>query len=483
MTDPRYELPREIERTRDALTRRHFLAGSGFGLGALALGELAAADDPLAARPPTRRATAKQVIYLHMAGAPPQHDTFDPKPRLQELSGQLCPQAFIEGKRLAFIKGHPTLLGSPYGLVRRGSQGILTGELIPHMSGLLDDITLVRSMHTDQFNHAPADLKLFTGSPTFGAASMGAWVTYGLGSMNSDLPGYVVLVSGGSDPTGGKSIWGSGFLPSVHQGVRLRSSGDPILYVSDPAGMDRSLRRRTLDTLRSINTRRFEQQGDPETATRIEQYELAFRMQSSVPELMDLSRESAEVHELYGSRPGESSFANHCLLARRLVEAGVRFVHLFDWGWDIHGTGPHDDLLTMFPKKCQETDRPVAALVRDLDRRGLLDETLVVWGGEFGRTSMNEARGGSKFLGRDHHPDCFSMWLAGGGVQRGLVYGETDELGYTITQGPVSVTDLQATILHLLGLDPHELRYPYRGLSQRLVGPADEFRVVHEIIA
>ena len=480
-----------------ALTRRRFLAdclglGGGLGLGGLALAELAVANGespgqlrggPLAPRAPHHRARAKHVIYLHMSGAPPQHDTFDPKPKLQELDGTPCPKELFEGKRLAFIKGQTALLGSPHGFQRCGREGVLVGRLLPHMGSLLDEITLVRSMHTDQFNHAPAELLLFTGSPTFGGASMGSWVTWGLGSPNQDLPGYVVLISGESDPTGGKSLWGSGFLPSTHQGVQLRSVGEPILYASDPPGMDRDLRRRTLDALGNLNRWGHEALGDPQTLARIEQYELAFRMQAAVPGVMDVAGEPADVIEAYGAEPGKASFANNCLLARRLVEAGVRFVQLFDWGWDIHGTGPGDDLLTAFPKKCRDVDRPLAALIRDLKRRGLLDETLVVWGGEFGRTPMNEERNGSTYLGRDHHPDCFTIWLAGAGVHPGLVYGATDDLGYSVVEDPLSVRDLQATILYLLGFHPHRLRYPFMGLEQRLIGPEDAPRVCHDLFA
>jgi Protein of unknown function (DUF1501) len=464
------------------LTRRTFLRGGGASLGALAFSELVAADDRRSVVP-VRRPMAKSVIYLQMSGAPPQHDTFDPKPKLQELSGQLCPQSFIEGRRLAFIKGHPTLLGSPYPIVPRGRKRVLVGSQLPHLGALVDELTIVRSMHTDQFNHAPADLMLFTGSPNSGHASMGSWVTWGLGSLNRNLPGYVVMVSGGSDPTGGKSVWGSGYLPSEYQGVRLRGAGDPILYVSDPAGMGRGLRRRTLDALAALNRDAHRISGDPETLARIEQYELAYRMQTSVPEVMDIGQEPAAVLDEYGAVPGQASFAGNCLLARRLVESGVRFVQLFDWGWDLHGTGPGDDLMTAFPAKCKQTDRAAAALIRDLDRRGLLDETLVVWGGEFGRTAMNEKRDGSTFLGRDHHPDNFTIWMAGAGLQRGLVHGRTDELGYTIERDPVSVHDLQATILHMLGLDPFSLRYPFQGLDARLVGVEAGPRVVTELFA
>lgn len=471
MTDPHFDI-----------TRRAFLRSSGLGLGAMALGELASAEDG-PGLVPSMAPRAKRVIWLHMAGAPPQHDSFDPKPRLKELDRTPCPDSFLEGRRLAFIKGHPVLLGSPYGHRRVGSEGVLVGELFPHFASIADRVAIVRSMHTDQFNHAPAELLLFTGNAGFGGASMGSWFSWGLGSLQRDLPTFTVLVSGDSDPTGGKSLWGSGFLPSAHQGVQLRGKGDPILYVSDPRGMSRNLRRRTLDTLSRLNQAEHQKHGDPETLARIEQYELAYRMQTSVPGVMDIENEPESVREMYGAIPGQASFANNCLLARRLVESGVRFVQLFDWGWDIHGTGPHDDLMTAFPAKCKQVDQAAAALVLDLERRGLLDETLVVWGGEFGRTSMNEARGGSTYLGRDHHPDCFTIWMAGAGVHGGLVHGRTDELGYTIEEDPVSVRDLQATVLHLAGLDPFRLRYPYQGLEQRLIGPAEGPRVVEELFS
>jgi Protein of unknown function (DUF1501) len=344
-------------------------------------------------------------------------------------------------------------------------------------------MAIVRSMNTDQFNHAPAELFLHTGSARAGGASIGSWVTYGLGSESQDLPGFVVLLSGGTDPSGGKSVWGSGFLPSVYQGVQCRSEGEPILYVSDPKGMSRDVRRRSLDALRNLNEFELKQFGDPETLTRIAQYELAYRMQISVPSVMDISREPKQVIEAYGAQPGAASFANNCLQARRLVERGVRYVQLFDWGWDMHGTGAENDLVTGLPKKCKEVDQPIAALVQDLKARGLLDETLVVWGGEFGRTPMNEERAGSKFLGRDHHPHCFTIWMAGGGVKPGIVFGETDDFSYFVTKDKVPVFDLQATILHLLGLDPHKLHYKYQGLNQRLIGPTEEPRVRHELLA
>lgn len=478
------------------LTRRHFLGGSTAGLGAAALGQLLAADSwaagsnqaakivqPLAAKQPPLPAKAKSVIYLHMAGSPPQQELFDYKPKLQEYNDKDCPDEYLKGERFAFIKGHPQLLGTPYKFSRHGESGQEISELLPRLSSLADDLCIVRSMHSDQFNHAPAQMLLYTGSPQFGKPSMGSWITYGLGSENQDLPGFVVLVSGNKIPSAGKSIWGSGFLPGVFQGVQCRTKGEPVLFVNNPAGMNRQVRRLSLDTLRELNQLQMAQQGDPEIATRIAQYEMAYRMQISVPEVMDIGKESAETHEFYGSEPGETSFANNCLLARRLVESGVRFVQLFDWGWDIHGTGASNDIVEHLPKKCKEIDTPIYALLTDLKRRGLLDETLVVWSGEFGRTPMNEKRDNSKYLGRDHHPHSMSLWMAGGGIKPGFSYGATDELGYHVTDKKMHIHDLQATILHQLGFDPHKFSVPYQGLNQRLIGPAEEPRVVTDLIA
>lgn len=467
--DPRLEHARTI-------TRRHFLGSCGAGIGAAALHGLlggaaqaqAVGPEAMAPRSPHFHPRAKRVIYLHMAGAPPQQDLFDFKPKLKELDGKPCPPELLEQERFAFIEGHPTILASPYEFRQYGQSGAWVSELLPHFTGIVDECTMLRSMHTDQFNHAPAKLFLYTGSPLQGRPSMGAWVTYGLGSENENLPGFVALVSGGKTPSAGKSVWGSGFLPSVYQGVQCRTEGDPVLYVSDPPGMDRGVRRRSLDAIRALNERHYEAAGDPETLTRIAQYELAFRMQVSVPEVMDISRESRATLDMYGAEPGTASFANNCLLARRLVEQGVRYVQLFDWGWDTHGTGPNDDIITQLPNKCRQVDKASAALVRDLKQRGLLEDTLVVWGGEFGRTPMNEARNGSTYLGRDHHPHSFTIWLAGGGVKQGAVVGATDDLGYRITEAPVHIHDLQATILHLLGLDHQRLTYRFQGRDFRL---------------
>ena len=474
-----------------ALTRRHFLKQSQSGLGALALASLlgdravAAADsskstgiravfNPLAPKKPHFPPKAKHVIYLHMAGSPPQQELFDYKPALNKYHMQPCPDALLEvlkKERLPFIdlkRGRPNLLGSPYKFTKHGECGMELSSLLPHFSKHADDVCLIRSMFTDQFNHAPAQLSLYTGSPRSGGASMGAWAVYGLGSENENLPGFVVLVSGGTDPSGGKSLWGSGFLPSVYQGVQCRTVGDPILYVSNPKGMNRDVRRRSLDALKTLNELELKEFGDPETLARINQYELAFRMQMSVPNVMDMKQEPKHVHEAYGTQPGKESFANNCLLARRLVEQGVRYVQLFHYGWDMHGTGTGNDLITALPRKCKEIDRPIAALLSDLKKRGLLNETLIVFSGEFGRTSLNEARGGSKFLGRDHHPHCFSLWMAGGGIKGGQTVGSTDDLGYFIAENRISLHDLQATILHLLGIDHKRLTYRHNGLDHRL---------------
>jgi len=482
-----------LEQQLLARTRRHFLRNCQLGLGALALGQLggrvSAAPapggvvNPLAPRQSVVAPKAKSVIYLHMEGSPPVLDMFDYKPELVKHNGEPCPDSFIAGKQLAFIKGHPKLLGSPYTFKQHGKDGRWLCELFQHFPEVIDDVAVVKSMFTDQFNHAPAQLLLYTGSAQFGGASMGAWATYGLGSENENLPGFVVLLSGESDPSGGKSLWGSGFLPSVYQGVQCRAVGEPILYVTDPPGMNRDVRRRSLDALRKLNDYELQTVGDPETLSRISQYELAYRMQMAVPEVMDIRKESPATLAAYGAVPGEASFANNCLLARKLVEDGVRFVQLFDYGWDIHGTGGGDDLMNAFPAKMRNVDQPMTALIKDLKQRGLLEDTLVVWGGEFGRTSMNEERNGSKFLGRDHHPGCFTTWMAGGGIKPGIEYGSTDELGYHVAENPVGVRDLQATVLHLLGLDPHQLSYPFMGLNQRLIGPAEGPKVIRDLLA
>ncbi len=490
------------------MTRRGLLCRSAGALALSALGgcmERQAAGDPLAPKPPMLPARATRVIYLHMAGSPSHLDLFDYKPELAKLTGQPCPEALLKGKRFAFIKGVPKMLGSPFRFAQHGQSGQWLSELLPRFASVIDEVAMVRSVNTDQFNHAPAQLLLHTGQPRFGYPSLGAWVNYGLGSVNRDLPGFVVLSSGGKTPDAGKSVWGSGFLPSIYQGVQCRTVGDPVLYLSDPPGIDRELRRGMLDAVQALNRLEHDAVGDPETLTRAAQFELAYRMQRSVPEVMDIAREPAHILELYGARPGhlaptdamgdprahyrgdDPTFANNCLLARRLVESGVRFVQLYDWGWDHHGASPGESIDESLPIKCQQIDRALCGLITDLKARGLLDETLVVWGGEFGRTPMmqNDVRDTlvKGFMGRDHHPYANTMWLAGGGIKPGLAYGATDEIGYYITENPVSVRDLQATILHQLGLDPYRFSYRYQGLDQRLIGPSDEGKVIAALTA
>ncbi len=457
-------------------TRRHFLRHSTAGIGGIALNAMMGSDlargaspEPLSEKKPHFAAKAKRVIYLHMTGSPPNLDMFDYKPELSKFDGKDCPDEFLEGRTFAFTSGVPKLMGSPREWSQHGKSGMWMSDAIPHLHGVADDLCMVHSMHTDQFNHAPAELLVYTGSPRAGRPSLGSWATYGLGSENENLPGFVVLISSGVQPNGGKASFGSGFLPSVYQGVQCRSKGDPVLYSSNPDGMDRGMRRKTLDALRDLNELQADEMGHPETLTRISQYELAFRMQTAVPEVMDISKESPKTLEAYGAEPGEASLANNCLLARRLVESGVRFVQLFDWGWDFHGTGAATGITDGLTDKCATMDKPVAALINDLKERGLLDETLVVWGGEFGRTPFREGRtAGSNVLGRDHFPDAFTMWMAGGGVKGGLDYGASDELGFSVAEKPVHVHDLQATILHQLGFDHEQLTYRFQGRDFRL---------------
>ena len=459
-------------------TRRHFLKDSALGLGAIALSSLlgrnafaapAAATNPLAARLPHFAPKAKRIIYLHLTGSPPNLDLFDYKPELVKRDGQDCPDDFIKGKKFAFTAGKPKLMGSPRTFAQYGRSGHWMSDAIPHLHTVADDLCIIHSMNTDQFNHAPAELLLLTGSPRAGRPSLGSWITYGLGTENQNLPGFVALISSGVQPNGGKNSYGSGFLPSVFQGVQCRSKGDPVLYAADPAGFTRDLRRDSLDALQELNELQASALGHPETRTRIAQYELAYRMQMSVPEVMDISRETPATIAAYGAQPGESSFANNCLLARRLVEQGVRFVQLFDWGWDFHGTSELEDIRGGLTKKCNTMDRPVAALINDLRQRGLLEDTLIVLGGEFGRTPFREGRTSTgEILGRDHYPDCYTMILAGGGIKGGLSYGETDELGFNITRDKVHVHDLQATLLNQLGFDHERLTFKFEGRNYRL---------------
>ena len=465
------------------LTRRHFLRNCPLGLGAIALAgmtrETQAGEAP---RLPPFAPKAKNVIFLHMSGAPPHLDLFDYKPELVKRNDQPCPASLLKGKTFAFTSGTPKLLGTPQKFAQHGQSGAWLSAAVPGLASIADDLTFIKSMHSDQFNHAPAELLLYTGSPRQGRPSFGSWVTYGLGSESKDLPGFIVLVSGGTLPSAGKSAWGSGFLPSVYQGVQCRSGGDPVLYVSDPEGIDRDMRRLSLDALRDLNELQARELGNPETTTRIAQYEMAFRMQVAVPEVMDITKETKETIERYGAQPGAASFANNCLLARRLVEKGVRYVQLFDWGWDFHGTNPGEDVKTGLPERCKKMDRPVTALLRDLKARGLLNETLVVWTGEFGRTPFREGRtAGSANLGRDHHPDCYTMFMAGAGLKPGVTFGASDEFGFYPAADPVHVHDLQATILHLLGFDHERLTYKFQGRDFRLTDVYG--KVVKEVLA
>ena len=461
-----------------AQTRRHFLQRAGqFSLGSIALNALlgndvigaAAEVNPLAPRKPHFAPKAKRVVYLHMSGGPPHLDIFDYKPELVKHDGEFAPDQFVKGKKFAFTTGTPKLMGTPHTFAQYGKGGTWMSDAIPNFHGIADELCVMKSMFTEQFNHAPAELMLYTGSARQGRPSMGSWVTYGLGTENENLPGFVVLISSGVQPSGGQGLWGTGFIPSVFQGVQCRSKGDPVLYVGDPPGMDRELRRKTLDALRDLNEEQARELGHPETATRIAQYELAFRMQTSVPEVMDITREPQTVLDAYGAKPGEASFANNCLLARRLLEQGVRFVQLFDWGWDFHGTNANEEIKDGLTRKMTRTDQPVAALIRDLKQSGLLDDTLVVWGGEFGRTPFREGRtAAGTFLGRDHFPDAFSIFMAGGGIKPGISYGATDELGFSVVENKVHIHDLQATILHVLGFNHEKLTYRFQGRDYRL---------------
>ena len=467
-------------------TRRELLKRSGLGIGSAALATILAEDLGFAAEPAaldsinrmTPRVThfparAKNVIFLHMVGAPSQLDLFEDKPVLRKNDNKPCPDHLLEGQRFAFLRGHPKLMGSSFKFSRHGESGQVFSELLPHLSGMADDIAILKTLHTEQFNHAPAQLFMQTGFPRFGRPCIGSWASYGLGSENRDLPGFVVLITG-SVGGAGNSLWGSGFLPTLYQGVEFRSKGDPVLFLSNPSGMKEADRRRIVDVINRLNAQQLAEIGDPEIATRIGQYEMAFRMQASVPELMDISTESKQVHQMYGTRPGTVSFANNCLLARRLVERGVRFVQLFDQGWDHHGS-----LKSSLVNKCKQVDRPVAALLKDLKQRGLLDETLVVWGSEFGRTPM--LQNDRAKAGRDHHKDAFCIWMAGGGIQGGVTVGETDDLGYFPVKDAVSVHDFHATLLHLLGIDHEQLTYRFQGRQFRLTDVAGQ--VVRDVLS
>jgi hypothetical protein len=463
-------------------TRRQFFQNAaGLSIGGAALASLLQAQT---ASPYTGLhfpAKAKRVIYLYMAGGPSQVDLFDHKPKLRQLDGQPIPESFIKGERFAFIKGVPKILASPHTFKKYGQSGATISNLLPGLQSIADDVTFIKSMHTTQFNHSPAQIFLSTGFQIPGRPSFGSWLTYGIGSDSKDLPAFVVLLSGSSQPDGGTACWSSGFLPTVHQGVPFRKQGDPILAVSNPEGMSAATQRRSLDVINKLNRVELASVNDPEISTRIAAYEMAYKMQTSVPDLQDFSKEPESIHKMYGTTPGQPSFANNCLLARRLVERGVRFVQLFHRDWDTHGANLGDDIVNKLPAVCRDTDGPAAALVKDLKQRGMLDDTLIIWAGEFGRTPVNEGRGGVKFLGRDHHPKAFTVWLAGGGIKPGLTYGATDEIGYNIAEKPVAVHDLHATALHMLGIDHKKLTYRFQGRDFRLTDVAGE--VLAPIIA
>ncbi len=464
--------PKEGIFGQHALSRRAALSTLGIGLGSIAMQSMLGKTKPLpdnVAPGPHFAPKAKNVILVFSSGGVSQLELFDRKPVLVRNNGKMVPDHLIKGQRFAFINPKSKLLGTPYSFQRYGDCGMEFSELLPHLSKLVDKTTLVRSMQTDNVNHTPAQVMMATGVERPGRPSMGAWVSYGLGTENSDLPAFVDMYSGKSQSR--SPLKPAGFLPSVHQAVSFRSGKDPVYYLSNPAGMSVDDRRATIDTINLLNHKRFDLLGDPQILTRIEQYEMAFRMQRSIPDLVDLKGEPEQTLKAYGADPSKPSLANNLLMARRMVERGVRFVQLRDGGWDHH-----NKLFKELPQKCKELDRPLAALVRDLEERGLLDETLVIWTGEFGRTPM--LQGGD---GRDHHKEAFTVWMAGGGLKPGLTYGATDELGFKVTENPVHVHDLHATILHLLGLDHERLIYPFGGLDQRLTDLHG--KVVSDLIA
>jgi hypothetical protein len=460
-------------------SRRWFFRDCGVGLGTIGLMNLISqgmvageGQSPMSVKKPHFAPKAKRVIFLFMAGAPSHLELFDNKPTLARLNGTLPPAELLKGYRAAFINPNSKLLGPKFKFNKVGKNGTEISELLPHLSTVVDDITIVKSMATDAFNHAPAQIFMNTGSQQFGRPSFGSWVTYGLGSEAEDLPGFVVFSSGSKGPSGGQSNWGAGFLPTVHNGVLFRSAGDPVLFLSNPPGIDRQAQRDSLDVIKQLNQERLGIMGDPEIAARISAFELAYKMQASAPDLMDISKESKATLEMYGAEPGKPSFANNCLLARRLVECGVRFVQLFHEAWDHHG-----GLVGGLKTECKKTDQPAAALIKDLKQRGMLDDTLVIWGGEFGRTPM--VQGGDD--GRDHHPNCFTMWFAGGGTKPGLVMGKSDELGFNAVEDRVHVHDLHATLMHLLGFDHTKLTFRFQGRDFRLTDVHGN--VVHKMLA
>ncbi|MDA7926439.1 DUF1501 domain-containing protein [Verrucomicrobiales bacterium] len=454
--------------------RRNFLSRTGAGIGSLALNSLLG-KDAKAEIPKAFQAVAPQarsVIFFHMTGAPSHLDLFDDKPILREYDRKLAPAELFEGKRFSFLRGHPKLLGSPFEFKKHGRSGVELSSLLPHLGTVADDMCVVKSMHTTEFNHGPAQLMFHTGLNRQGNPSIGSWTTYGLGSDSENLPAYVVFLTGNT-PGAGANLWKAGFLPSVHQGIQLRGSGDPVLYLNSPKGTSRDDRRRTLDSIEAINRQNLELVGDPEIQTRIDQYEMAFRMQSSVPDLVDLSEESAATLELYG----DGEFASQCLKARRLVEKGVRFVELFNGDWDSHSNQK-----SRLTANCKNVDQPIAALIKDIKQRGLLDQTLVVWGAEFGRTPMLQGDESPEKCGRDHQKDAYSIWMAGGGIKGGTTYGSTNDLGNEVAENPVEVRDMHATMMHLLGIDHERLTYKFQGFDQRLTG-VEEAHVIKDILA
>jgi len=468
------------------LARRWFLKECGVGLGAVALQHLAgglpawaasAVADPLAPKQPPLKARAKNVIFLFMAGAPSHLEMFDYKPQLAKFDGTLPPAELLKGYRAAFINPSSRLMGPKFKFSKQGESGTELSELLPHLATVVDEIAFVKSMVTDAFNHAPGQILMSTGTQQFGKPSLGAWTLYGLGSESQNLPGFVVCSTGKKGPSGGYFNWGSGFLPTVYQGVPFRTSGDPVLYLSNPRGVDEKLQRDSLDAINALNHQHLAEMGDPEIATRINSFEMAFRMQASAPEAINIADEPEHILKMYGAEPGKPSFANTCLLARRLVERGVRFVEIFHEAWDQHG-----NLVKDISKNCVDTDQASAALIADLKQRGMLDDTLVIWGGEFGRTPMVEAGKDGTADGRDHHPNAFTMWMAGGGVKPGITVGETDDLGFNVTKDRVHVHDLHATILHLLGFNHEQFTFKFQGLDQKLTG-VEPSHVVKQLLA
>ena len=465
---------------QDYLTRRTFLGRTSCGLGTAALSHLFASSPSVLAEEGTfgtsHPAKAKRVIYLHMSGGPSQLETFDPKPGLSSWDGKPLPSEVIGNQRLTTMtsgQGDLNVMASQHEFAKCGQAGMDMNVLFKYMPEIADDICLIRSATTDPINHDPAVTFLQTGSPLSGRPSMGSWLSYGLGSANENLPAFVVLLSGGGQPVPSR-YWHNGFLPSRHQGVKFQSSGDPVLFLSNPKGMSDLNRKKTIDRINALNQLKYAQSGDPEIEARMDAFQLAYRMQSSVPGLMDLSQEPKEVLESYGAQPGKASFASNCLLARRLAEAGVRFIQLYDRGWDHH-----DGITNAIKGKIASVDRPTTALLKDLKERGMLEDTLVIWGGEFGRTTYAQTR--NRNFGRDHHPACFSMWMAGGGIRPGIVHGQTDEFSYNVTEKPVHVHDLHATMLHLLGIDHEALTFRFKGRDFRLTDVHG--KIVQEILS